>query len=424
MSEPLKLHPLARRDRLVLTLSAVLVVAVTAFAYLREARPEWKGYQAAFAALVGEKLGPERAAKLERGLQQTWVPALGVTDRCLSCHQGLNWKGLDGAPQPFSAHPQDILRTHPVERFGCTPCHGGQGWATSAREAHALDLAESEWAEPLLAGAVEKDYLLDKGALVQVRCNSCHRYNQTTAGMDLINRGKELIREKGCRACHLINGRGGAIGPDLSNEGDKLAEQFNYERVSGVKSALAWQVGHFRDPKTYVAETVMPNFHFTTREAQSLALLVMSWRKAELPSAYLAGAPRRDEPTAAELEEEKAMTTGEGAFFAKKGCWTCHSIAAYGIQSPTNIGPDLSTAYADVQSRFGRTLQDFLVKPTGTMEVVLSRQILLSDAERAEAIRLLTLAYERTKTPSTATDTTGHKPVAPEGARPKAAPGR
>ena len=57
------------------------------------------------------------------------------------------------------------------------------------------------------------------------------------------------------------------------------------------------------------------------------------------------------------------------------------------------IGPDLSTAVEDVQSRFGRTLDDFLREPTGTMAVVLSRQIILSPEEKAVAISKLREAY-------------------------------
>jgi hypothetical protein len=48
-----------------------------------------------------------------------------------------------------------------------------------------------------------------------------------------------------------------------------------------------------------------------------------------------------------------------------------------------------------VQARFGKTLEDFLKNPTGTMAVVLSTQIQLSDEERKEAIEKLHLAFER-----------------------------
>ena len=48
-----------------------------------------------------------------------------------------------------------------------------------------------------------------------------------------------------------------------------------------------------------------------------------------------------------------------------------------------------------MQSRFGRTLEDFLKAPTGTMAVVLSTQIHLTEAERAEAIAKLKVAYQK-----------------------------
>jgi len=66
-----------------------------------------------------------------------------------------------------------------------------------------------------------------------------------------------------------------------------------------------------------------------------------------------------------------------------------------GITNTAKIGPDLSEAVTDVQSRFGRTLEDFLNKPTGTMAVVLATQIQLTEAEKREAIERLKIAYQR-----------------------------
>jgi len=91
------------------------------------------------------------------------------------------------------------------------------------------------------------------------------------------------------------------------------------------------------------------------------------------------------------------MLTGAGAFFVKKTCFICHDVSSFGIESATKIGPDLAVAYSDVQSRFGRTLEDFLKAPTGTMSVVLSTQIHLTESEREEAIAKLKVAYQ-TKT--------------------------
>jgi len=99
-------------------------------------------------------------------------------------------------------------------------------------------------------------------------------------------------------------------------------------------------------------------------------------------------------PSPEEIAKERQMETGPGAFFVRKGCFICHDVSAFGVESATKIGPDLSVAFSDVQSRFGRTLDDFLKAPTGTMAVVLSTQIHLTDAERAEAIQRIKDAYQ------------------------------
>ena len=41
----------------------------------------------------------------------------------------------------------------------------------------------------------------------------------------------------------------------------------------------------------------MPNFNFSTEQAQALAMLVLSWRRPTCRRAYLAGAPRTDPRT-------------------------------------------------------------------------------------------------------------------------------
>ena len=85
----------------------------------------------------------------------------------------------------------------------------------------------------------------------------------------------------------------------------------------------------------------------------------------------------------------------EGDWFVKTGCTACHSVSVYDIRSVTAMGPDLSVAVEDVPKRFGRSLEDFLRAPTGTMAMVLSGRIPLSDQERAVAVEKLRDAYRR-----------------------------
>jgi hypothetical protein len=89
-----------------------------------------------------------------------------------------------------------------------------------------------------------------------------------------------------------------------------------------------------------------------------------------------------------------AATDPRAALFVRKGCPQCHSISALGVKSPAEIGPDLTYAYTDVQSRFNMKLEEFLHNPTGTMQMVLSSQIKLSPEERDSVIHILKELHE------------------------------
>lgn len=82
------------------------------------------------------------------------------------------------------------------------------------------------------------------------------------------------------------------------------------------------------------------------------------------------------------------------ALFLTKGCPQCHTISALGVKSAAEVGPDLTLAYTDVQSRFGVKLEQFLPNPTGTMQMVLTTMIKLSPAERDSVIHILKQLHE------------------------------
>ena len=128
-----------------------LVLVVATLLFLRNDREhEWRWYQAEFKKLVAQKYGAEKAKTVPSGLQQVWVPSMGRADRCVTCHQATTWKGFESAEHPWKTHPQEILKSHPPEVYGCTSCHGGQGYAVDMEPAHG---PVHFWEEPMLGKA-------------------------------------------------------------------------------------------------------------------------------------------------------------------------------------------------------------------------------------------------------------------------------
>jgi cytochrome c2 len=383
-----------RRDSAFLAVCALLLAAATAWLIHLEWRQEYRIHQERFRAQVQQRFGAEAARAVPAGIQQIWIPQRGEANRCVTCHLAVNWRGFENGAEPLRTHDTEILRAHPSERFGCTVCHGGQGWAVDRTRAHGR---VAGWDEPLLDGPATDDGAgaLRPGDLRQTACNVCHRYEHQTKGAERINAAKGLVHQKGCRACHRINGRGGLIGPDLDWTGDKNADQYDYSHLAGRRNALRWHAAHFRDPRALVADTVMPNFHLSTEETGSLTLLVMSWRRAPLDAAFAGNLPRSDPEPEEDRRLAAEMAKGPGGWFVRTGCYSCHPVSVFGVKSPTPIGPDLSTAADDVERRFSKPIDEFIRNPVGTMRAVFSRQFMLTPEEKDEAIRQLRAAFAR-----------------------------
>src|SRR5580698_9718250 len=143
-------------------------------------------------------------------IQQINVPEANIVDRCESCHMGIRepvkltaasmsvkGKKPDEYARAFTSHPEpELLKTHDPEKFGCSPCHQGNGRATtSVEKAHGN---YEHWLWPLFA----------KGN-AEAGCQTCHAADMVLVTNDVgwtLSEGKDLYRQRGCVGCHRYEG--------------------------------------------------------------------------------------------------------------------------------------------------------------------------------------------------------------------------
>jgi len=276
-----------------------------------EYAPEWKKYQREYYRLWAAKLtdadlksDPTLKQKLlskPLEVRQVWDPKFGITDRCMTCHMGVDNPTMTDVPQPYRVHPD--IKPHAFNHIGCTVCHEGQGSATTKQAAHVMenlegrfgpfDEQEMGWARPMLP----LEY-------VQASCNKCHNVREAPIpGAEHLNAGWKIVQEKGCQTCHYIVDSGSKQAPDLSIAGTKFYNESGYSEA-------------FHDVRFgYLKESVRcPQANLTTEAAKEC--------KATL------------QPSA-DVSTEKPLA---GADLVKKyPCSNCHSF-----DTPnTAIGPSL-----------------------------------------------------------------------------------
>jgi len=183
----------------------------------------------------------KKTADWDPTIVQINVAEANIVDRCESCHMGtreplkiteaaMTSKGSkkpDEYAQAFVSHPEpDLLQIHDPDKFGCSPCHQGNGRATTSIEkAHGN---YEHWLWPL--------YPKENS---QAGCQSCHAADMVLASGDVqfntINNGKDLFRQRGCMGCHRYEGYDKEP-EDLNSVGQQI-RQIETQRKENVKNA-------------------------------------------------------------------------------------------------------------------------------------------------------------------------------------------
>ena len=173
-------------------------------------------------------------------IQQINVAEANIVDRCESCHMGVreplkltaasmppkDQKKPDDYAQAFVSHPEtELLKTHDPEKFGCSPCHQGNGRATtSVEKAHGN---YEHWLWPLFP----KEN-------VEAGCQTCHAADMVLVSGDVgwnVSEGKDLFRQRGCNGCHRYEGYDKE--PENLQSVDQQLKQLETEKKDNVKQA-------------------------------------------------------------------------------------------------------------------------------------------------------------------------------------------
>src|SRR5215510_4604572 len=247
----------------VVNLVLVLLLMWTTFT---EYDPEWKEYQRKYYRLwAAKESDPNLKQKLlakPLEVKQIWDAKLGITDRCTTCHLGVENPKMTDVPQPFKVHPD--IKPHSFNQIGCTVCHEGQGPATTMHAAHVMedlergfgiyDAQEVGWSRPMLPLGY-----------VQASCNKCHNVMEAPVpGADRLNAGWQIVQEKGCRTCHFIVDSGAKQAPELSTVGTK------YYNNSGITPPFTTDSKAFHNVRFgYLKESVRcPQANLSKEEAE------------------------------------------------------------------------------------------------------------------------------------------------------------
>jgi len=79
--------------------------------------------------------------------------------------------------------------------------------------------------------------------------------------------------------------------------------------------------------------------------------------------------------------------------FVARGCSECHAIELLKVKAQTDVGPDLSSAYVDVPTRYGVTLERFFDEPRGIMRLILGGHVQLRRTDSDSLVRLFRDLY-------------------------------
>jgi cbb3-type cytochrome oxidase cytochrome c subunit len=294
-------------------------------------------------------------------IQQISLPELTINynfkevpryDRCATCHQGIDRIGYDKdahgghMAKVFRSHPfltegataidprgkvvtaglyLDANGPHPINGFGCTICHGGQGSGTDFTYAsHTPDRLDEakRWEEEHGWKEIHMwDFPMYPKRFIESSCVKCHTQVTDIPQAKKLQAGYQRIVKYGCTGCHQIGGEGSS-GPDLS---DERTIGPNLSHISS-KVAADWALKWIANPHAFRPDSRMPRYYglannddkadWPKSHAEIHGIVNYLFSKSTPPEGFVDPPPKTDPKNGQDL-------------FLQKGCLACHQNRPY-----------------------------------------------------------------------------------------------
>ncbi len=178
-------------------------------------------------------------------------------DRCQTCHLPADRAGFEDSEQPFRTHPKLNIflggsSPHPIEKFGCTPCHRGRDRAVDFLYAvHTPDTKEQTKAWQARYGW-KHDHYWEHPMLALSRteasCLKCHQGVVSVPEAPNLNRAIAVVDRYGCYGCHKMRGfeNRPRVAPILTRPLAKLSPE--------------WMERWIKNPRAFRPSSRMPRF--------------------------------------------------------------------------------------------------------------------------------------------------------------------
>ncbi len=297
-------------------------------------------------------------------------------DRCTTCHMFIDQPGYEDKPQPYRTHPKvntlavGTNSAHPIKKFGCTTCHGGEGHRVNDFNAPAhmpsSEEQQAEWEEKYHWHEPHKvPITMLPSKYSYASCTKCHNAETRVVMGDKLNRGKELVQSYGCYGCHKIEGweHLKKPGPSLLKINAKVSKEF-------IKNWI-WS------PHTFNPKSRMPAFFGQSNNSKP-EFMKKNIVEVNAMTEYIVSKAKDYQPF---KKYSKGNAEKGKELIQTIGCVACHGVE--GIDEPySNVnakrGPYLTGTGSKVDPDW---LVSWLIKPSHYQADTVMPSFRLSDQE-------------------------------------------